>query len=111
MNDEKELYLKVDPDKLLFNNNGDSVFIQNNEQYLNYLSDNLGRDFADLLVENRISCKDIIEELLESVYGSTNDVEYIQKYKVSPIAELKILRKAFETLTLCKSVLETLLDD
>lgn len=110
MND-KELYLRVDPDKLLFTNDGDSVYLRDEQEYKRYLSDHLGEGFSDFLVEERTSCSDVLEELLDDVCSAINDVEYTQKYRSNPIAELKSLRKAFETLTLCKSVLSTLLDD
>lgn len=110
MND-KELYLRIDPDKLLFTNDGDSVYLRDEQEYKRYLSDHLGEGFADFLVEGSISCHDELEDLLDDVCSVINDVEYTQKYRSNPIAELKSLRKAFETLTLCKSVLSTLLDD
>jgi len=107
MND-KELHLRVDPDKLLFTNDGDSVYIRDEQEYKKYLSDHLGEGFADFLVGESISCCDVLEELLDAVYDAINDVEYIQEHTPNPIVELKRLRKAF---TLCKNILNTLLDD
>lgn len=100
--------LNVDTWKGYCCNDGEVKFFANDEQFLNYLREVLGNDFADTLVETKTTDA---EELYYDVHKAVEDTELLEIDPINPVVMLKQYRKDYELLKKCLKFLEEELDD
>lgn len=95
-------------------NSGETLFLSDENDFKNYISDTLGQDFSDCLVPN--SQDDVamtLLNLLDKLNSACEEVENVDKHyeSKSPVLELKKHRKAFGLIQECRDTLEELLYD
>lgn len=97
----------ADKEKLMFTNSGESVYLYTDKEFIQYVSDHLGQDFADCLQ----SCIDThsCSELLEELYDACLEINSDEECSKNPILRIKNLRKYAKLLNQCKDVLEDIL--
>lgn len=97
----------ADKEKLMFTNSGESVYLYTDKEFIQYVSDHLGQDFADCLQ----SCIDThsCPELLEELYDACLEISTDEVCSKNPILRIKNLRKYAKLLNQFKDVLEDIL--
>lgn len=99
--------LHIDTWKGYYRNNGEVKFFANDEQFLDYIREVLGDDFADALVENFTADA---EELYDNVCGAIEDTDLLEIDPINPIVMLKQYRKDYELLKKCRDFMTKELD-
>lgn len=94
----------VDKEKLMFTNSGESVYLYTDKEFIQYVSDHLGKDFADCLqfCIDVHSCAELLEELYDACWEISRDEECSK----NPILRIKNLRKYTKLLNQCRDLLE-----
>lgn len=97
----------VDKEKLMFTNSGESVYLYTDKEFIQYVSDHLGKDFADCLQ----FCIDVhsCAELLEELYDACLEINSDEECSKNPILRIKNLRKYAKLIKQFNGVLEDIL--
>lgn len=102
--------LCVDTMKGYISNKGDMEFFQSEEQFIDYLRNKLGNDFADALVEQDDLSADL-EELYFDVNSAIEDTAIMETETRNPISKLKQYKKNTKLLEKCLDFLESEWED
>lgn len=102
--------LQVDSSKGMFTTSGEVVFLNNEEEYKEFISDNLGKDFSDCIAMEKVISVEAYD-LFEDLCSACEDIENMTAYGTkNPVLELKKYRNNFKLLQRCRDLIEKLIE-
>ena len=103
----KDYYVHVDSFKMMTNiKENQGVFLPDEAHFKDYISENIGPDFADCIVEEKLDNEEIIKVLdeLESALDNLEELDYSYSLR-NPILRIKRMREVVEVASKMRDIL------